>query len=94
MGCTDSFTCAQTMTRESYTELEEAMRPEYVEEPNDSIRWIGWTALDYQKPDAAKDVRCSVGKRLFTSWAATVLWTNREGSFSQVGLPGYLVAVR
>lgn len=52
MGCTGSFTCAQKMTEESYTELEEATRPEYVEEPNDSIRWIGWTALDYQKPDA------------------------------------------
>lgn len=90
MGCTGSFTCAQTMTKESYTELEEAMRPEYVEEPNDSIRWIGWKALDYQKPDATamllKDVRCSVGKRLFTSWAATVLWTNREGSF-RLGYP-------
>lgn len=48
MGCTGSFTCAQTMTKESYTELEEAMRPEYVEKPNDSIRWIGRTTLDYQ----------------------------------------------
>lgn len=45
---TGGFTCAQAMTKESCTELEEAMRPEYVEEPNHSIRWIGWTALDYQ----------------------------------------------
>lgn len=36
------------MTEERYTELEEAMRPVYAEEPNDSVRWIGWTTLDYQ----------------------------------------------